>query len=216
MATSGELIDETARLMAFPRNAVLYPYRVLRENGVVTKGGRGRSAAQVTARDAASLLIAIAGASQIKDTISAWHDYANLQAQTAEGGEPVGERKPEWTCAALPPHMKELPAGHSFLDALAALIVTASDGTLSSIIRARDENGLPRPGGVQVDVRGPWPQASIRIFYPGCSETLIYREPIVDLGKWSADMEARGYGRMMEHRHFSESMIFPIAKLIAD
>ncbi|MBB4264791.1 hypothetical protein [Roseospira visakhapatnamensis] len=217
MVSSGQLVDEVARLIAYPRNAVLYPYRVLRENGAVTKGGRGRSAANVTPRDAASLLIALAGASQIKDTFAAWQDYSGLCVQKAQGGFPKGDRKPEWTAPALP-HLAALPAGHSFLDALTALIESAADGSLAALVGARDGREI-LGGGVSVDVHGPWPQAHIRVFcsdpQDSWAEALSYHEPIEDLTEWSKDMQSRGYGRLHEHRYFNEDIVFAIADLIS-
>src|SRR5215208_6268076 len=78
MATPGELITETARLLGLPENAILTPWRVLREAGAVSKGGRGKNAVHVTPADAANLLIAVCGDAPLKSVLENWREYAHL------------------------------------------------------------------------------------------------------------------------------------------
>lgn len=59
MATPGQLIDCFADALCLPRSLVEANYRSLREMGLVTRGGRGRSAPTSTTKDAATLLIAL-------------------------------------------------------------------------------------------------------------------------------------------------------------
>jgi hypothetical protein len=59
MATPGKLIDITAQALGLSPATVGQYYRSLREEGAVTRGGRGRSAPQSTYLDASRLLIAI-------------------------------------------------------------------------------------------------------------------------------------------------------------
>lgn len=59
MATPGQLIDAYAAALCLPRSVVEANYRSLREDGLVTKGGRGKSAPTSTPQDAAALLIAL-------------------------------------------------------------------------------------------------------------------------------------------------------------
>lgn len=49
-----------------------------REAGYITKGGRGRSAARMTARDASALLIAVNGAGPAKDAAAAVAAFSDL------------------------------------------------------------------------------------------------------------------------------------------
>ena len=60
MATPGQLVQAMATALGISVATVTQYDRQLAENGLRSKGGRGVSAAAVTARDAANLLIAIA------------------------------------------------------------------------------------------------------------------------------------------------------------
>ena len=59
MATPGQLVKAMAATLGLSEATVGQYDRVLAENGLRSKGGRGLSAARVTAADAANLLIAI-------------------------------------------------------------------------------------------------------------------------------------------------------------
>lgn len=81
MATPGELVEVMADTLGInPATVTLYD-RVLSENGLRSKAGRGTSAAKVSAKDAVNLLIAIlapvAGAS-IKEAARACKLYGAL------------------------------------------------------------------------------------------------------------------------------------------
>src|SRR5207248_3861078 len=80
----GVLTDCVAWSLGLPSSAVEYSWRVLRENGIVTKGRRGWGAAHVTSQDAANLLVAAAAAVPGRDVIDTWRDYALLPAQQAD------------------------------------------------------------------------------------------------------------------------------------
>ena len=60
MATPGQLVQVMADILGIPKATVTQYDRVLAEKGLRSKGGRGTSAARVTSRDAANLLIALA------------------------------------------------------------------------------------------------------------------------------------------------------------
>ena len=59
MATPGMLVQVMADTLGISAPTVTQYDRVLSENGLRSKGGRGTSAAKVTAKDAANLLIAL-------------------------------------------------------------------------------------------------------------------------------------------------------------
>jgi hypothetical protein len=63
MATPGQLVETTAAILGIPQPTIALYDRVLSEHGLRSKGGRGRSAAKVNARDAAHLLLAVIGSS---------------------------------------------------------------------------------------------------------------------------------------------------------
>lgn len=66
MPSPGKLIEVTARALEIPEVTVGSYYRVLREAGLLTKSGRGRSAAETTTLDAARLLIGIMASPRVK------------------------------------------------------------------------------------------------------------------------------------------------------
>jgi|SRR3954451_11800042 hypothetical protein len=88
MATPGELVKCVAEALGIPEPTVVLYDRVLAENGLRSKGGRGTSAARVTSGDAANLLIAIlaspASGSSIK---SATEVSQNIWAAPPEPGK---------------------------------------------------------------------------------------------------------------------------------
>lgn len=67
MATSGEMIKIVADALQLPTATVTSYHRVLRQEGLVTKGGRGRSAAQMSAEDAAKLVITLLGSDCLEE-----------------------------------------------------------------------------------------------------------------------------------------------------
>jgi hypothetical protein len=59
MATLSDLVKAIAEIQGLEENQVLWIARYLREDGLITQGGRGRGGAKMGARDAANLLIGI-------------------------------------------------------------------------------------------------------------------------------------------------------------
>ena len=114
-------------------------WRILREAGEVTKGGRGRSAAQVTERDAAKLIFAVCGSNTIKDAgefvarASTSRGLAHRVGEWAatEGfkvGRDCYRMSPVWELHRL--HINsvtELPTSHSAIDVLEGLLLWAGN-----------------------------------------------------------------------------------------
>ena len=121
MATPGQLVHTVSKVLGIPQATVVQYDRNLVEAGLRTKGGRGLSAARVTSQDAASLLIAIAGApisgATVKETQATWTRFAPLRA--IKVGKPT-------TFSRLSrsnfPTLGKLGRGHSFHEAIAAVI----------------------------------------------------------------------------------------------
>lgn len=83
MATSGQLIEVVARYFGIRAATVAQFDRLLAQNGLRSKGGRGLSAASMTSRDAASLMIIIAGTQHlgpsIKDALESYEYFARMK-----------------------------------------------------------------------------------------------------------------------------------------
>lgn len=154
-ATPGQLKAKVAELFRLPANAVDYPWRVLREAGFVTKGGRGASAAKVTPHDAAFLLIAVAGPLPAADVLTSALRY---------GGLPLRDSSVEG------PDLPEVIASaDTFVDGLAGLIAAAGDGTLeeyrAAIVRKPESDPrVPGHFGIEVTLYGAYPQAGFRVY----------------------------------------------------
>lgn len=138
MASPGELTKTVADVLGIDPTTVANIYRGLREAGLVTKGGRGRSAAVVSPRDAAMLLLGVCSSDSVKDAPAAAQEYAALRASIARlrDWSDVNERPsrdsetmppPRWTLNGF--HLDELtalPVRHEAIDALAAFIALFS------------------------------------------------------------------------------------------
>lgn len=170
MATPGELSKITAKVLGLPEAQVHSAYRVLREAGLVTKGGRGPAAAKMTARDAAMLLAAILGSSQIIESATAARRYSKTKPVIHEYTGTLHRN------VAIPA-LAALPDAHSFVDALTALISAAADGKLlQGLWREYVWNGVmvtvQNPSTVaDIEIRGPKRGTSASVKYTGPSDT---------------------------------------------
>src|ERR1700680_4344941 len=121
MATPGELVHIIANVLGIPEATVVQYDRNLAAAGLRTKGGRGRSAAKVTSRDAANLLIAIGGApisgATVKETRTTCDLYRTLR--TFESGTSPSNFS---RFKSQLPTLGRLPREHSFGDAIAELV----------------------------------------------------------------------------------------------
>ena len=119
MATPGQLVKTMAKALGIPAETVTNYDRVLSENGMRSKSGRGRGAAKVTAIDAANLLIAILGSpvagASVKEAANTCRTYGSLRENYRTGFEKLGL-----------PMFDELPNKHTLRDGLSKLIDSAA------------------------------------------------------------------------------------------
>jgi len=148
MATPGQLVQVMANVLGISKATVVQYDRVLSEHGLRSKHGRGTSAAQVTSRDAANLLTAIAASSPLglsaKDAVEICKRFSAL----VSGGP--ARAKAEVSKLGFK-RLVSLPDGHSFGKALAALVEC---GGQSEFSRMDD-------GAVWVQFSGPIASAQI-------------------------------------------------------
>jgi hypothetical protein len=147
VATPGELCSKTAELLGFPPNTTLIAWRALREDGRVTTGGRGKSAAHCSPSDAANLLIATIGKLPLQSSLKSWERFAGLTRTR------IREARRQYTTREVGV-ISALKQGRSFQEGLTALITAAMSGSLQE---------LPNPPSIQVNFHGPLPNASIRL-----------------------------------------------------
>ena len=182
MATPGELIKAVADVLHVPEVTISSYYRSLREAGFVTKGGRGRSAAQMTAADAAHLLMAVGGNRFEKESAAKIaEDYRRIRAShtVRRMALPTGERPGwlegdwiendagTWLFEGFSiPHLQALPEQHQFIDALTAVIEAA----MNKEFGLATYEGSPDAAVshiIEIYFYGPEPHAGIEIGLSG-------------------------------------------------
>jgi hypothetical protein len=135
MATPGELVKVIADTLGEDEATVTQYDRNLLIAGLRSKGGRGRSAAKSTARDAAHVLTSVLGSYRVKDGVDTVRRYLQTQEHHSHWHQhypdkPGGMGKPNvWENCGIP-ELAMLPRDHNFIDALTVLITLASEGRL--------------------------------------------------------------------------------------
>lgn len=120
MTSPGELVSMMSAVLGIPEATVYIYARHLREAGLISKGGRGRSAAKMTPLDASRLLLAFLSTETAALAAQAVIDFGSLKCTNSKlNGDP------DLTLEAL--FGKKLPPPISFENTLAALISGFSD-----------------------------------------------------------------------------------------
>ncbi len=118
MATPGQLVTTISEATGIAYGTVRSYDRFLAIGGLRSTSGRGIAAAQVTARDAAYLLVAILGSHEIREAAQTVERYGDAT--------PMREAKAAMGYRASGIHyLERLPAIHSFPSAVEALIAQA-------------------------------------------------------------------------------------------
>ena len=160
MATPGQLVEAMALSLGIPVATVIQFDRQLAENGLRSKSGRGTSAAAVTARDAANLLIAVAASPlagpTVKEAVRTCEAYGTLKTRQSASWV---DKFPMFGL----PTLASLPAAHSLREALSVLIDGVGKGETFQLpgwegVRMR---GRARDSGFSVQFVGPEPWAEI-------------------------------------------------------
>jgi hypothetical protein len=219
MATPGQLVKCIAEALKIPEPTVVQYDRLLAESGLRSKGGRGTSAAKVTAADAANLLIAILGSpvagASIKPAIEVCKTYGRLRVK---GG--TSENLKTFRRLGLST-VSKLPTSHSLRDGIAAVIEGAKVG--ESLIIPDDE-GPPLTGpdndwfvNITLDGPTPWAQiiadASLGEARPSEMGRLVYHNTKRDRdgGYWAP----AGSGNLHQSRSITFKTIRQIGALLA-
>jgi hypothetical protein len=118
MAVSTQLGRCVAKALGVPETVTASHVRNLREAGLITKTGRGITAAQMTTRDAAHLLIATVASLNVKDSAATVAGYSLTKSR-------YGQDKILFARSAGGPD-------HSFVDALVVLLDLVVDGEFTA------------------------------------------------------------------------------------
>lgn len=175
MATSTQLIAVMATIVHRDPETVAVAMRRLREAGLVEVTGKGRAGKQMSARDAAMLLLAITSGATLKDSPATIRDYWNLlPVERAHAGARWG-RAPGTKPSIGGKYFARLFTRHigpldPFGVALTALIEAAKEGPLFPAPLAGDWSTPSSDGevagghlhhGLEVRMFGPKKAASI-------------------------------------------------------
>lgn len=113
MASPMQMMECVASALGVDLATVVSHDRNLVTAGLRTKGGRGTSAARMTPADAANLVIALAGAEQVRGNVASVSRFASLVFTGTKHGRPL----------------PSLAVGHTFGEALTALIQGFAEGS---------------------------------------------------------------------------------------
>lgn len=159
MASSTELVEAIARSLVIPAPTVALHFRNLREAGHIETAGRGRNATKMKPCDAAYLLLATIGSRNVKDS-------ADLVVRPGSLVSDSGV----WTTNFIAiPQLNALPADHSFVEALTALIESAASGDLEAAAMQLEEgpvdlvHDLSPSLNIEVTIYGPTPRGAIQL-----------------------------------------------------
>jgi hypothetical protein len=137
VATPAQLVEALSEATGVPMPTVVDIDRKLVAACLRTKSGRGLSVAHMRALDAARLITAILAAPQANQSAAAVKRYAETQADPERSSDGFFAATGIKDLAALPPR-------HSFVEALAALIDSATVGDLRKLTGAATEEVRPR------------------------------------------------------------------------
>ena len=215
MATPAQLVNAVSGATGVPLPTIVDIDRKLVKGKLRSKGGRGFNAAQMTALDAARLLTAVLGSPQANTSAEAVNRYAHTRVDRARSSEKLfGDARLDDLAA--------LPARHSFIDGLAALIASASTGSLAKLMADSKDEWIPHIevfaftgatyGRIRISGLPDGRTASIEyVSAPG--ETKPAR---VKNGGRRRDARPGGTpGDLEQSRRITERTILPIAKLLA-
>jgi hypothetical protein len=121
VASPGQLVRKVSELLGIAEASIVQHDRNLVVAGLRSKGGRGTSAARMTARDAAHLLVAVLGSHHVKDSVQTVRRYSETRLS-----EYLSTGYQDSSIATL----TSLPPDHSFVDAVEAIVAAAADGSL--------------------------------------------------------------------------------------
>ena len=179
-----------------------------------TKGGRGLNAAHMTPLDAARLLTAILASPQANTSVEAVERYSQTHSdKTRSSDTSFG--------AVRLDDLAALPARHSFVDALEALIASASTGSLAKLMTNSKDAWVPhievfaftRATRGRIRIAGLPKGLTVSLEYvsaPGEGKQLRGKKTS---RKREADETA---GDLEQSRRVTEQTILAVAKLLAE
>jgi hypothetical protein len=214
MASPAQLMRTVSCATAVPLATVVDLDRRLVKGKLRTKGGRGFNAAQMTPLDAARLLTAVLASRQANAAVDAVERYMQTRVDTARSSDKL------FATANLD-ELAALPARHSFVDALTALIASASTGALAKLITSSKDGWVPQ---IEIFAFTRATRGRIRIagLPNGLTASVEYVPASAGIKPARAKKVGRGRiavlddgaGDLEQSRRVTERTILPIASLL--
>ena len=211
MASPAELVQTVSSLTGVALPTVVDIDRKLVKAGLRTKGGRGFNAARMSPLDAARLLTAVLAGPQATEAADAVERYSNTHADKTCSSEKL------FATAKLA-DLGTLPDPHSFVDALAALISSASTGALAELVASEEMPSIEvfaftRAVRGRIRIAGLPDGLTASVEYcpaPATPRSSRHkRRPVRDAP------EDERIGDLEQSRRITERTIWPIARLLA-
>lgn len=215
MASPAELMETVSGATGVPLPTIVDIDRRLVKGQLRTKGGRGLNAAKMTPLDAARLLTAVLASPQANRSAEAVTRYAQTRVDRSRSSD-------ELFGAARLEDLGSLPARHSFIDALGALIASAATGSLAMLMARSDDGWTPRievfaltratRGRIRISGLPNTVTASVE--YVAASVETKHR-PAKKTGRDRVAIDGESIGDLEQSRRITERTILPVAKLLA-
>jgi hypothetical protein len=209
MATPAQLVETVSSATGVPLATIVDIDRKLVMAKLRTKFGRGLHAAPMTPLDAARLLTAVLASPQANVAAEAVERYALTSPNRKRSSK-------ELFASAGLCDLAALPARHSFVKALTAIIMSAASGSVAALVANEG-----RDWSVHIEV--------VVFTRPTCGRIMIFPRSLNRLARVeyypssaatrrSANLHRihpeRGSGDLEQSRRITERTILPIARLL--
>ena len=211
MATPAQLMQIVSETTGVPLPTVVDIDRRLVKAGLRAKAGRGLSAARMQPIDAARLLTGILASAQSNAAAEAVLRYEATRPDKARSSDGL------FAGAASLEELSRLPPRHSFVEALAGLIASASRGAVAPLSGKTPSGSSPK---IEVYSFTRATQGRIRISdLPDGATVAVEYAVKAERGRRPAGREKSGTadnGDLEQSRRITERTILAVADLLAE
>jgi hypothetical protein len=207
MASPAELVQTISKATGVPLPTIVDIDRKLVKGRLRTLGGRGLNAARMTALDAARLVTAVLTSAQANTSVEAVQRYATTQADRKRSSDGLFR-------ATDIAELIGLPTRHSFVEALAAVIGSASNGALAKLVAGSEEAVPPH-----IEIFAFTQATYGRIRLSGLPNGLTANVEYLPAARAKAEgrkKAAESGGDLEQSRRITERTILAIAGLLAE
>lgn len=212
MANSAELVRTVSKMTGVSLATIVDIDRKLVKAKLRAKTGRGLNAAQMSPADAARLLTAVLATPQANTSADAVERYARTSPDKRRSSDQAFRETGIDDLAAL-------PARHSFVDGLTALIASAARGSLATLMAASDEGWTPsievstftQATRGRIRIAGLSNEVTANVEYGPASETKLRSRQTTGPKRIARDEDAD----LEQSRRITERTILAVASLLA-